>query len=393
MGDTKATGLAALEQRLEELRASDEDLNTNVIGDEEVNSVEESQEVAEPEPKEKEVVAQTEAKGETKASTEEAPQDASDSNEEVNSAPKGETKEQEENVYSPNYQYKFQDEMFEFDDRVKSAIKTSEDEEFFRDLYTKSRAMELMKERAEETSKNLDEYKGKYSSLESQTQEKETMINYFSQIMDGVNRGDPKAFNQFLSLCDANPQALQNLALTMAEHLENPTGYDNLRQMNQAQYQQQNVQRSTQDLEYQQAELARQQTDLEVKKAIQNPEIADLVKYVDDTWGPGTFEKRVWSEGEAMEKQNKSVSLAEIPSIVKNVADWFGKAKPANTSESKTITPKAPVPTKERIVENPTEALPQVKGDRGVPEKPIYSDGAGIEGLQKRYKEITGSEW
>ena len=38
----------------------------------------------------------------------------------------------ESDAFEPNYSYKVKDEEFEFDDRVKSIIKTKEDEDYFR---------------------------------------------------------------------------------------------------------------------------------------------------------------------------------------------------------------------------------------------------------------------
>jgi len=385
-GTEKAEGFEVLEQRLAEIKAGDTDLESSKITDgvSDIESEKATGEVNEEASPKEEVDELTSEKGEEEIVSE---SDVSDST---------------DNVYSPNYQYKFQDEMFEFDERVKPVIKSKEDEDFFRDLYTKSRAMEMMKERAENVSKDLDSYKGKVSEYEAQLpslkqdlSQKDSMIDYFSKIMDGVNRGDANSFNQFLSLCNASPEALRSLGVTMAEHLENPAEYSNVILQNQNNYRQQNVERDSKALDADRADLAAQRTQLEVTKAVQNPEIAELVKYVDDTWGAGTFENRVWSEGEALahkrklENPNAIVGLEEIPNIVKSVADWFSKARPAS------VETKSPpvVETKQRIVDNPTESLPKVRGDRGIPDKPVYASGSGMDGLEKRYKEITGEDY
>ena len=384
--DIEPTGFDALNAKLAELAESDAEAS-------EQESTEENEAVvASPEADASEEPKVDEAAPEKEEAVEEKPEAKSEIEAKVDEeVSEGEAKEaKEDNPYSPNYQYKFQDEMFDFDDRVKAAIKTPEDEEYFRDLYTKSRAMELMKTRAEETSSKVEEYKEKYESIESKATEQESMVNYFSSLLEGINRGDANAFNQLLSLSNANGQSLKNLGLVLAEHLENPQKFDSVVQRNQQQYAQQNMQRQTEAVEYQQAELARQKTELEVKKAISNPEISDIVEYVDKTWGAGTFEQRVWQEGEHLEARNKSVTFEEIPNIVKSVADFFGKARPSSPEAAE--APKARVETK--IVNNPTHSLPQVRGGAGgVPEKPHYKEGEGFDSLRSKYKELTGEEW
>ena len=57
--------------------------------------------------------------------------------------------------YTPNYNYKFKDEERAFDERFHTVIRSKEDEEYLRELYTKA--------------DGLDTYKGKYTDLESQT--------------------------------------------------------------------------------------------------------------------------------------------------------------------------------------------------------------------------------
>lgn len=58
--------------------------------------------------------------------------------------------------YKPNYNYKVKDEELSFDERFHGVIKSKEDEDYVRDLYTKSAG--------------LDSYKAKYTGLEEQAQ-------------------------------------------------------------------------------------------------------------------------------------------------------------------------------------------------------------------------------
>ena len=383
MSDSKLTGLDALAEKLEEIEASEtasqEPVETIDISEEESQL----EEIIE-EPKREEIV---ETKNENKDKDEEVKSEIEASTTDS----EGETEESKENEYSPNYQYKFQDEMHDFDERVKSAIKSNEDEEFFRDLYTKSRGMDMYKGRFEESEKSLSENKEKYTSLETKSNNSDITINHFAKLLEGIHNGNIESFNEILSLSNATPQALQSIGMALADHLDNPQNYNSLMNDNRVNLEKQRQEERSSSLEQEQMKLAQERTEFEVSKALSNPEINELVEYVDSTWGKGTFKERVWKAGETRQAKNQKVGFEEIPNLVAEVAEWFSKARPSQ--ESNTVNKeetKAPVQT--RIVNNPTSSLPNVRGDRGVPVKSNYVKGTGLDGLASRYKEITGED-
>jgi len=87
--------------------------------------------------------------------------------------------EQEPDPYTPDHKYKFMDQEFEFDDKIKGMIKTKEDEDLFRDFLTAQKAQEKYKEfggiRDVETKlgelPGLQESQGKYNELNTELQQ------------------------------------------------------------------------------------------------------------------------------------------------------------------------------------------------------------------------------
>lgn len=69
--------------------------------------------------------------------------------------------------YTPNLTYKVKDEERQFDERIASAIKSKEDEEYFRDLYTKADGLDTYKEKVTGMESQLGEYRDGFNNLYS----------------------------------------------------------------------------------------------------------------------------------------------------------------------------------------------------------------------------------
>jgi len=68
-----------------------------------------------------------------------------------------------EGDYTPDYTYKFKDEVRNFDERFSPSIKTKEDEDAIRDLYTRADGLDSYKSK-------YSDLEGNYAKLEGQTQ-------------------------------------------------------------------------------------------------------------------------------------------------------------------------------------------------------------------------------
>lgn len=383
MGETeKPTGIDALRARLEELGASEEAAS---------EKKEEKQEVTAPETKsEIKVEAKVEEKTEEKVEEKELLK-AKEPEKIIIDDDKSKVVEP---AYTPNYQFKFQDQLFEFDDRVKATIKSKEDEDFYRDLYTKARGMEVVKTKAEETKKSYSELETKYSNIEQKAKENDLVINYWTTLMDGINKGDANSFNQLLSLCNVNNNTLQSLGKALADNLEHPEMFVNQQKERQINYNNESLKKQEANIKQEQERLALERTEYEIKKAMSNPEISEIASYVDEHWGAGSFESAIWQTGQELQNRNQTVTFNDIPNIVKDIAGRFGKFRqptPKQEVKEQVLPEKKPV-VKTRVVSNNTDSLPNISGEQGVPINTKYKEGSGIDGLRNRYKDVSGDD-
>lgn len=75
--------------------------------------------------------------------------------------------------YTPNFSYKVKDEEFNFDERIQGAVKSVEDEEYFRDLYTKSAGLDSYKEKYADVEGQMEALVSGYRNMEQLQQNKD----------------------------------------------------------------------------------------------------------------------------------------------------------------------------------------------------------------------------
>jgi len=297
---------------------------------------------------------------------------------------------QEEPAYEPNFQYKFQDEFHEFDDRVKAAIKSKEDEDYYRDLITRAKGMEIQKQRVSEYETKVKEWEGKYNDLNSRSENNDQTIQYVSNLMEGISRGDSQSFETLLGLCNVNNDTLLRLGETLARHIENPQAFMQQQQQRQQQMAQVQQQQHTQSVDAQAQELAQQRTEFYLDRALSDPNVADIVNYVDSVAGQGSFKEEVKALGAKMVAENPRLTFDDLPMIVDSIAQKYSKFRPAAQPQA----PAQPEPViKQQIVKNnTTTTLPNVSSTGGQAKSNVYKPGSGLDGLNERYKQVTGDE-
>jgi len=301
---------------------------------------------------------------------------------------------QEEPAYEPNFQYKFQDEFHEFDDRVKAAIKSKEDEDYYRDLITKAKGMEIQKQRVSEYETQVKEWEGKYNDLNSRSENNDQTIQYVSNLMEGISRGDSQSFETLLGLCNVNNDTLLRLGETLARHIENPQAFMQQQQQRQQQMAQVQQQQQTQSVDAQARELAQQRTEFYLDRALSDPNVADIVSYVDSVAGDGSFKEEVKALGAQMVAENPNLTFDDLPMIVNNIAQKYSKFRPSQPAPQAPQAPVQPEPViKQQIVKNnTTTTLPNVSSQGGQAKSNVYKPGSGLDGLTERYKQVTGDE-
>lgn len=108
----------------------------------------------------------------------------------------------EEPEYVPSYEYSVKDKTLEFDSRLRDSIKSKEDEDYIRDLYTRA--------------DGLESYKTKAADFESQAQ---SLVGGYQTLQDYRDKGDMRGLQKALGLTD---DAILDFASTLLDEDELP---------------------------------------------------------------------------------------------------------------------------------------------------------------------------
>jgi hypothetical protein len=250
--------------------------------------------------------------------------------------------------YTPDFTYKVKDEVFEFDESLREAIKSKEIEDKFRDLYTRAAG--------------LDDYKSKYSDIESkynQTQPQlERMIGGYQNLMKFRDEGD---MDRLMSVLGVTEEQWLNHAEAMLERHDLPEEQQQALKQNreltdkynqlEAQFNSLQEQQQSSNIEAERSELS------QILSSESYASGVELLKEVGLD-----FEQDVIRAGEAIVAQEN-----RYPSVAEAVQKAYEYRQPlltrltAQTQETQTAEAPAQQVVTEKVVERqPT--LPQVKG-------------------------------
>jgi putative lipoic acid-binding regulatory protein len=170
--------------------------------------------------------------------------------------------------FKPSFVYKVKDEEFQFDDRVKSVIKSKADEDYFRDIYTKA--------------SGLDTYKQKVGAYESQ-------INELTSGLDELSQG----FHRIKELRDSGK--MDELVHTLGLKDEDIVNYAlEIARLNQLPQEEKKVIQQARDYER------------------ENRELKSKLSQVENTYKTTTYEKSVQQDFQELQSMVSSASdLAE----------------------------------------------------------------------------------
>jgi len=249
--------------------------------------------------------------------------------------------------YAPDFTYKVKDEVFEFDEAVREAIKSKEVEDKFRDLYTRAAG--------------LDDYKSKYSDIESkyneQTPQLERLIGGYKTLMSYRDDGD---MDRLMSTLGVGEEALIEYVGKLLEREELPEEQkvalkQNREMEDKISYLESQMQG------YQSNEAARQveQEQQELQTLLGSEQYASGVQLLNEVGL--NFQDEVVQAGKLIVAQEQ-----RYPSVAEAVAKAYEARSPLIqrlTAQQTTQTqtePEAPVVTEKVVERQPT--LPQVKG-------------------------------
>ena len=321
----------------------------------------------------------TQPKEDDKPSTEEEPQVGDEKEAPTEEIPQ----------YQPNFEYKVVNKMFEFDDRVKEAIKSKEDEEYFRDLYTKAHGLDI-------TKSNFERTQSEYQALQ----------NDVSEVVDAVNRFDLKTALEKLEVptndlgvllkgLGVDDNQLIRLAYEKAQ-LQDLTPEQKQAYNQQVDQRVENHRLSQQNQTYQQMieQQKLESRNLELDHALNQQSLAEIREKFEADNGSGKFRDLVIETGKMLSRtQGREVTVQEAVQAARETVDYLEFQKMRSQPQQPTQ------PQAQTMPQTPQQ--PARKAAEEVPTIPAVGDGAGgspgsrainsIEDLEKIYQQEYGS--
>lgn len=264
--------------------------------------------------------------------------------------------------YTPNFSYEFTalggiKEKKEFDDRLKSIIKTKEDEEFIRSLVTKADGLDVNK-------KNLESERGIRTKLETEYTDLRKDVDF---VLSAAERKDIFTIGNTLGLSKDEIRKAVYHDLMVEEKLQGLTPdqkrqYDRSYELENASYL---SNRKIQELEskLQSFELQSRKTELET--IFNQNDIAPIVQDFDRKNGPNAFWNEVVTRGATFEQMGVSKKPIEVINEIINLYSLkTSMAQPKTTianTKSLPVIPNTNASSSEVPIRKKTTSLSDLK--------------------------------
>lgn len=270
-----------------------------------------------------------------------------------------------EAAWEANYSYRYNDEEYEMDDRLKALIDSPETEELVRDLVERAEGLNLLKEQRQ----HLRDEVSQLRHVESQRQQ---AVNQMSQFLQ---QGDLRSFTKAWGI---TPEQIRNLALEDARIAELPEDQQQAwYRSQQAQEQAWHLQQQNQQLQQQFNQMAVNQRENELQGVLHHERYASAAQVFDERAGrPGAFRDEIIRRGQYYAQ----VHQKDVPphTLAEELLAYVGQ--PQVQQQHAPATQQKPVVTQPR---KPT--MPQVRGNSGSPVKSTVRSIADIKKLADQF--------
>lgn len=266
------------------------------------------------------------------------------------------TDDVEGNQYQPNYSFKVLDQELEFDERVKSAIKDKESEDYFRDLYTKAHGLDSYKTKLESKSSEAEQFQNQYSTVSGE----------YEKLRDGVeqlgnlSQKDFTTFQKYMNIPDDQILKRAQQIISLKDRPESErTQIDDLYRGRVEGFR---TQSEMQNLQQQNQQLMERQHQFELNQALSQQNIVSFQSEFDKKLGAGAFMKHVENYGRSETEMRKSyvAPLEAVSAVYKIYKDLF-TSNADNLQQSQRNAPPPPPPSNLGSGANRTSTRKQVR--------------------------------
>jgi hypothetical protein len=205
-----------------------------------------------------------------------------------------------EGEWAPDYSYKVMDDTLEFDEWIRPVIDNSDREKEIRELYTRAKGIDVVKEHLEKTKSQVKE-------LESESSRYREEAEYAKQGIEGLKHLAKTDFASFAHLVGIDDKEVLGYANNRLDYQEKPE-HERKRLDQDIQLRTQSYQRNyeTEQLKRENERLIRSQHEASMNQALATPEIAGFAERFDKRMGEGSFKKHVQEYGSREFRMNKN---------------------------------------------------------------------------------------
>lgn len=263
---------------------------------------------------------------------------------------------EEDSEYEPDYTFRFGDEEYEMDERLKAMITDKESEEFIRDLVERASGLDLLKEQRQ----HLREEVAQLQSLEEQRR------NAIGQLQEFIQKNEWDPFQKTWGITD--DQILERAIKIMELREMDPADRQAYQESMQARQQNYALQQQNQMLQQQFLQQSAQQRDWELQQTLQSPEFSTVAQQFDERAGrQGAFREEIIKRGQYYAQ----TSGVDVPpqELAKELAAYVGPIQEFATNNNSPTNPH------NRVVQpRQKKTLPKIAGGGQNPvKKPIRS--------------------
>lgn len=268
--------------------------------------------------------------------------------------------------WEPNYSYRFNDEEYEMDDRLKQLIDSPEKEELVRDLVERAEGLNLLKEQRQ----HLRDEVTQLQSIEAQRQQAVNQMTEFLQ------KGDLRSFTKAWGI---TPEQIRNLALEDARIAELPEDQQQAwHRSQQAQEQAWQLQQQNQQLQQQFSQMAVQQRENELQSVLNHERYSYAAQAFDERAGrPGAFRDEIIKRGQYYAQ----VHQKDVPPnvLADELLTYVGQQQPSQPQHQTQHQ------QQRRVVTEKKPTMPSVRGNTGSPVKSKVKSIADIKKLADQF--------
>lgn len=222
-------------------------------------------------------------------------------------------------AYEPNFDFKYKDEEFKFDERLQGLVKDKDSEDFVRNLVTAEKAIGEYKEVG--SLREIQDKLGNYEKFQTGFNEHETLNNEINQLSGMLAQDNTAGFESFRKHLGISKDQIMQWATEEAKGMQDPAAMQQIEAQRNIHAQNFNLQYQNNQMHNIQEQQIVQQRTVELDSALGSNDVAQ--KYDTLVGTPGSFKQEVINHGTSVYNQSGGKTILSIADAVNAVQSKY----------------------------------------------------------------------